>query len=60
MTKTIRYYTKKMAQQMAWDIQAYWLNQGHMIHVWVERTTDKNARDYMVRSNLHNGLPVKK
>tara|TARA_R110000796_G_C14433388_1_gene421413 strand:- start:529 stop:711 length:183 start_codon:yes stop_codon:yes gene_type:complete len=59
MTKAVKHITKKMAQEMAWDIQSYWLKKGHMIHVWVERNTDGNARDFMVRSNMINGRPTK-
>ena len=59
MTEVIRHITKKMAQKMAWDIQSYWLKKGHKIDVWVERNTDGNAHDFMVRSNMMNGWPTK-
>jgi len=56
-----RSITKKMAQRMALDIQAYWFSKGHLIHVWVERMgANTLSRDYSVRSNMINGLPVKK
>jgi hypothetical protein len=59
MTKAVKHITKKMAQEMAWDIQSYWLKKGHMIQIWVEQNTDGNARDFMVRSNMMNGWPTK-
>tara|TARA_R110002073_G_scaffold194413_1_gene353467 strand:- start:3316 stop:3507 length:192 start_codon:yes stop_codon:yes gene_type:complete len=52
-----KHITKKMATQMAEEIKIYWAEQGHVIEVWVERISDGNARDYAVRSNLHNGGP---
>ena len=56
-----RTMTKKNAQKMALNIQAYWLSQGHVIHVWVERTgANSLSRDFSVRSNMKNGLPVKR
>ena len=55
-----RSMTKKAAQAIALDIQAYWLQRGHMIHVWVERLGGNSlARDFAVRSNMSNGLPTK-
>lgn len=54
-----KHITKKMAMEMAEDIKIYWAAQGQAVHVWVERITfGKNARDYMVRSDMYNGLPI--
>jgi len=56
-----RSLSKKMAQRTALDIQAFWLARGHVIHVWVERCGRNTlSRDYGVRSDMKNGLPVKK
>tara|TARA_R110000744_G_scaffold379599_1_gene498091 strand:+ start:1165 stop:1356 length:192 start_codon:yes stop_codon:yes gene_type:complete len=52
-----KHITKKMATAMAEKIKIYWAEQGHTIEVWVERISHGNARDYAVRSNLHNGGP---
>ena len=55
--QTGKYITKKMAQETALNIQAYWLNKGYLIQIWVEKITIGNARDYAVRSNMQNGKP---
>jgi len=53
-----KHITKKMAKQMSEEIKVYWAKQGHTIEVWIERITDGNARDYAIRSNMQNGLPL--
>ena len=35
--QSTKHITKKMAEQTALNIQAYWAEKGYSIHVWVER-----------------------
>tara|TARA_R110002074_G_scaffold30084_1_gene85537 strand:- start:4 stop:204 length:201 start_codon:yes stop_codon:yes gene_type:complete len=58
--QSTRHITKKMAEQTALNVQAYWLKKGHHINVWVERVTIGNARDYAVRSDMKDGFPNSK
>ena len=56
--QNIKHITKTMAMKTAEDIRAYWERQGYTIHVWVERITHGNQRDYAVKSNMKNGRPT--
>ena len=56
--QSTRHITKKMAEQTALNVQAYWAEKGYRINVWVERVTYGNARDYAVRSDMENGSPL--
>tara|TARA_R110002072_G_scaffold90398_3_gene202156 strand:+ start:235 stop:435 length:201 start_codon:yes stop_codon:yes gene_type:complete len=58
--QSTKHITKKMAERTALNVQAYWAEKGYSIHVWVERVTFGNARDYAVRSDMKDGFPNSK
>jgi hypothetical protein len=54
------YVTKEMAARTAVEISGYWADQGEYVMVWVEKSVrDPRNLDWVVRSNLMNGMPVR-